>query len=235
MKRFLIYIIILLTTTQLNKLFAQKDSLNYVYDSFFLAKKKGIFGRLGKSITADEPKPELTITGVVKNNLPYNRYKGLPIRHINIICLDLNQDINDSSQKKRGVLNRLATAFHKKSKSAIIRNNLFFTEGDKLYPYLLADNERYLREQAYLEDAKITITPVDFGNAVDVYVYTKDVFSVGGSLNISGANNFDGELKDENFMGNATRISFKALYDEHEGLKWVLGVSFYKEILQVLF
>ena len=226
MKRLFVSIIILLTTTPLNKLFSQKDSLSYVYDSFFLAKKKGIFGRLGKSITADKSKPELTITGVVKNNLPYNRYSGLPIRQINIICLDLNQDINDATKRKRGILNRITIALHKKSKVAIIRNNLFFKEGDKLHPYLLADNERYLREQVYLEDAKITIEPVDFGNAVDVYVYTKDVFSVGGSLNISGTNNFDGELKDENFMGNATRISFKALYDETRGPQMGLGGEF---------
>jgi len=226
MKILIRILLILLITAYLQPLFAQKDSVGYVYDSFFLAKQKGIFGRIGKGITADEAKPELTIAGIVKNNLPFNRYKGLPIRNIHIVSLDLNRDINDTTKRKQGILNRLASALHRKSRKAVIRNNLFFKEGDKLYPYLLADNERYLREQTYLEDAKITIQPVDFGNAVDVFIYTKDVFSIGGSLNISGTNNFDGELKDENFLGNATKIAFKGLYDETRGPELGYGGEF---------
>jgi hypothetical protein len=226
MKAFFLIITLLFLSIQLDELFAQKDSTGFVYDSFFLSKKKGFLGRIGKSITADKPKPELTISGVVKNNLPYNRYSGLPIRNIYIISLELNQDINDTAKRKRNLIMNVANNLHKKSREAVIKKNLFFKEGDKLYPYLLADNERYLRELVYLQDAKITLTPVEFGNAVDVIVYTKDVFSIGGSVNVSGSNNFDAELKDENFLGNATKISVKALYDETRGPKLGYGGAF---------
>jgi hypothetical protein len=204
-------------------LFAQKDSLGFVYDSFFLSKKKGLLGRLGKSISADKPKPELTEEGVVKNNLPFNRFVGLPIRNIYIISLDLDRNLDDTTKKKRGILNRLTTSLHKKTKESIIKNNLFFKEGDKLAPYLLADNERYLRELVFIEDATISLALADFGNAVDVFVKTKDVFSIGGSLNVNSSKNFTGEIKEENFLGSATRLNFKALYDETRGPEFGYG------------
>ncbi len=219
---FLVASIFFLSITA-SQLFAQKDSLDFVYDSFFLAKQKGILGKLGKSITADKPKPELTKMGTIKNNLPFNRYNGLPIRRIYIISLELNQDINDTARRRRNFVVNIANKFHKKTRESNIRNNLFFKEGDKLQPYLLADNERHLREQVYLQDAKISVKPANIDNAVDVYVFTKDVFSIGGSANISGTTSFDAELREENFLGNATKIAFKTLYDETRGPKMGYG------------
>lgn len=223
--RLLIFIFLILLT---NKLFAQKDSLEFVYDTFFLAKKKGILGRFGKSFAADPPKPELTKTGTIKNNLPFNRFKGLPIRTIHFVRLEFNQEINDTSRKKRNIGYKIIDAFHTKTGERILRSNLFFKEGDKLNPYLLADNERHLREQSFLQDAKIILTPVEFGGAVDVYVYTKDIFSLGVNGNISGTNNFNAEIKEENLNGNGTKVAFKTLYDETRGP----NMGFGGEILQ---
>ncbi len=217
MKHFFLLLFFFFSSAALCSLFAQKDSTGFVYDSFFLAKKKGLFGRLGKSITADKPNPELVKTGTIKNNLPFNRYVNLPIRNIYIVSLELNQKIDDTTKRRKNFIVNLGNKLHRKTREANIRNNLFFKEGDKISPYLLADNERHLREQVYLQDARISLTAVGFKDSVDVYVYTKDVFSIGGSLNISGSSNFDAELKDENFLGNATRVSFKVLYDQARG------------------
>ena len=217
MKQFFLLIFFLFSSITFHPLFAQKDSLDFVYDTFFLAKKKGFLGRLGKSITADKPNPELVKTGTVKNNLPFNRYNGFPIRQIHIVSLELNQDINDTAHIKQSFILNIANKLHRKTREQNIRNNLFFGIGDKINPYLLADNERHLREQPYLQDAKINLTPVAFKDSIDVFVYTKDVFSIGGSLNISGTNNFDAELRDENFLGNTTRVALKFLYDETRG------------------
>ena len=183
MKHFFLLLSFFFLSTELCLLFAQKDSTGFVYDSFFLAKKKGLFGRLGKSITADKPKPELVKTGTIKNNLPFNRYSGLPIRNIYIVSLELNQKIDDTTKHRKNFIINLGNKLHRKTREGNIRNNLFFKEGDKISPYLLADNERHLREQIYLQDARISLTAVGFKDSVDVYVYTKDVFSIGGSLN----------------------------------------------------
>lgn len=197
-----------------SQLFAQtKDTLEFVYDTFFLAKKKGWLGDLGRSISADPPKPEVTKTGSIKNDLPYNRYKNYTINKIVIVRLDFNQDINDTTRQKRDLFVRLGEAIHTKTKEKFIKANLFFNEGDKVFPYLLADNERHLRAQPYLQDARIFTYPTLLPNTVDVYVYVKDNFSIGGGGNISSKDNFDAELKDENFLGQAGRLSFRGLYD----------------------
>lgn len=203
-----------------------KDTLEFVYDTFFLAKKKGLLGDLGRSISADPPKPEVTKTGTIKVNLPFNKYKDFVINKIVFVRLGFNQDINDTTRTKRNLGVRIAEALHSKTKEKFINANLFFKEGDKIHPYLIADNERYLRSLIFFQDAKIVIQPAALPNAADVYVYVKDNFSIGAGGNLNGANNFDVELKEENLMGNAQRIAAKMLYDDGRNPKTGFGAEF---------
>ena len=226
MNRILLLIIITIFSVQTSKLFAQTDTLEFVYDTFFLAKKKGLFGNLGRSIAADPPKPEVTKNGTIKNDLPFNKYNGYTINKVYIIRLDFNQDINDTTHQKRHLAVRIADALHTKTKEKNIKANLFFNEGDKVFPLLIADNERHLREQVYLQDAKIIMKKTLIKNTVDVYVYVKDIFSIGGGGNFNGTTNFDAEIKEENFLGNATKLSFKGLYDESRNPKTGFGAEF---------
>ena len=228
MKKIILILFVLCSIFKYNTVKAQAttDTLDFVYDSFFLAKKKGWLGNLGRSVSADPPKPELTKNGTIKNDLPYNKYKGFIINKINIIRLGFNQDINDTTSQHRNLGVRIADALHKKTKEKFIRANLFFDEGDKMFPYLLADNERHLRNLIFLQDAKITVKPNTTNNTLDVYVYVKDNFSIGGAGNFNGQNNFDAELKEENFMGNAQKISAKMLYDDTRNPKTGFGGEF---------
>ncbi len=213
MKQFLIsisFISLFVSISLISK--AQTDTSDFVYDTFFLAKKKGVIGKIGKSISADPPKPEITKTGTIKNDLPYNKYKGYTIRNIYIKQLDFTQNIDDSSRSKKNLGVKIANALHKQTREKYLRNNLFFNEGDKLFPYLLADNERYLRDIDYIGDARIQIIPID-NNTVDINVITKDVFSLGGNIDAGGLDNFNIELKDENLLGQAQKFSLKTLYD----------------------
>src|SRR6185436_624990 len=108
-------------------------------DTFFLAKKKGILGRFGKMISTSSPEIE-----PVKVENQYLKFKGKIIRNINLISLGFESSINDTNTVKSNFAIDLASRIHKNSKDNTIRRNLFFHEGDKLSPYLLADNERYL-------------------------------------------------------------------------------------------
>ena len=226
MKRILLLFIIIIFSAKTAALFAQTDTLEFVYDTFFLSKKKGLFGDLGRSISADPPKPELTKNGTIKNDLPYNRYKGFTINKVYIIRLDFNQDINDTTHQKRNLGVRIADALHTKTKEKYIKANLFFNEGDKVFPLLIADNERHLRDQIYLQDAKITMQKTLLENSVDVYVYVKDVFSIGGAGNFNGNTNFDAEIKEENFLGNAAKLSIKGLYDADRSPSTDFGAAY---------
>lgn len=192
-------------------------------DTFFLARKKGLLGMLGKSITTGpEEAPQR-----VEN--PFLKYKGKRIRNIEVIRLGFECDINDTCVIKDNFIIRIGKALHRNSTDKVIRRNLFFREGDQVYPFLLADNERYLRDLVYLQDARILMDYAgDGSDRVDVLVLTKDIFSLGGTLSISSKNRGRAELKDENIRGTGSRVSITGFYDKERDPNADLGIEFVK-------
>ena len=85
----------------------------------------------------------------------------------------------------------------------------------RLSPYLFADNERYLRDLSYIQDARIVVAFAENSiDSVDVIVLTKDVFSLGGKLKIDDRTRGRIEIQEENVAGTANRIFISGLYDE---------------------
>ena len=84
-------------------------------------------------------------------------------------------------------------------------------------PYLLADNERYLRELAYIKDARILVEfAVGSTDSVDVVILTKDVFSIGGNLSISSTEKGRVEFREENFLGSGTRLMVSGYHENRK-------------------
>jgi len=193
-------------------------------DTFFLVKKKGLLGKLGKSIStsADESDP------VIKAN-PFLLYSGKAIRNIKIVRLGFERDINDTSKYHNDFGAIVANAFHTKTKAAVIANNLFFETGDRINPFLLADNERHLREQLFIQDALISIEKISgCSDSVDMLVVVKDVFSIGGGADITSAKKMQFELKDENLQGSGSKLAFSLLYDSDRKPNFGFGAEFLK-------
>jgi hypothetical protein len=179
-------------------------------DTFFLAKKSGLLGRLGKSISTTQPDET-----PAKIENPFLKFKGKIIRSIETIGLGFEYDIDDTTQISNNLPVRIGKVFHKNTTPKVILRNLFFKNGDKLSPYLLADNERYLRELVYIKDARIYVEFAEGStDSVDVVVLTKDVFSIGGKLLLNGVKNGRGELREENFLGSGTRLQFSFYHDQ---------------------
>ena len=193
-------------------------------DTFFLAKKAGLLGKLGKSISTDPSGPAR-----VKLANPFIRHTGKIIRNIGILRIGFERNINDTSLIRNNFGVIVANGLHKKTTVKVLTNNLFFKEGNKVHPYLLADNERHLRNQVYLQDARILIDSVSgTTDSVDVIVITKDVFSVGGSIDIGSASRMNVQVKNENLAGSGSRLSFSSLYDKNRNPKFGYDAGFLK-------
>jgi hypothetical protein len=178
-------------------------------DTFFLAKKKGILGRLGKSISTSAPDDS---PQKIENQ--FLKYKGKIIRSIQLVRLGFECSIYDTCEVKNNFGIRMANAFHKNSREKVIRNNLFFKEGSRFYPYLVADNERYLRDLTYIQDARIVVDfAEDSKDSVDIVVLTKDIFSLATKIKIATRTRGRLELQEENAGGSATRVFLSGLYD----------------------
>jgi hypothetical protein len=179
-------------------------------DTFFLAKKKGLLGRLGKSISTTPPDEA---PQKVENQ--FLKYRNKIIRNIDVVRLGFQRNINDTNEVKYNLGIRLANVLHKSSTERVIRNNLFFKEGGRLYPYLFADNERYLRNLQFIQDARIIVELSENSiDSVDVIVLTKDIFSLGIKFKIDDKTRGRVELTEENIAGSATRFFISGLYDE---------------------
>lgn len=209
------------------ELYAQQ---NHSADTvFFLAHKKGLLGKIGKSLSVNYPDPVLPADGAVKNEIVFNPYRGRIIRQILTQNADFNQSVNDTSFEIRNLFNDIGNKLHPSTSGKVIRKNLFFSPGDSLYPYLLADNERFLRELSYLQDARILVREVPGStDSVDVIVITKDIFPLGGSLEEGSEKSASFEVNDDNLLGSGNRIRIRNLFDASRTPSYGLGFEFLK-------
>jgi hypothetical protein len=178
----------------------------------FLLRQKGIIGELANNLMADTLK-EID-SDLLRNDIPFQPYKDLVIRHIKVQALEFGVSIADTSKRSSDKLKRLADKLHSDTREFVIGNNLFFAEGEKLSPYLLGDNEKHLRDLSFLQDAKIKVIPVmGTGDSVDILVLTKDVFSLGGSYKIHSSKSLALAVSEDNFNGRGDKIQVQGLID----------------------
>ncbi len=164
---------------------------------------------IGRSISTNPPGDV-----PVKVENPFLKYRGKVIRSIQTIRLGFEYDFDDTTHVKNNFGTEVGKIFHRNTSNKVIRNNLFFKEGQPLYPYLLADNERYLRDLVYIRDARILVGYAEgTTDSVDVVVLTKDVFSIGAKVFISSKDRGRGEIAEENFLGTGTRLQFSSYYE----------------------
>lgn len=193
-------------------------------DSFFLAKRKGIWGKIGKTVSVSSKDQPSIEDGIKKNEASFIQFKGKVIRTIIVQKLNFNGTVNDTAKINNNFFNDLGNKLHPNTSDRIIKNNLFFSEGDTLYPALVADNERFLRDISYLQDAKILVrNTVNSVDRVDVIIVCKDLFPVGGSADLGSEKLLNFEVNDDNLAGTGDRIAFRNMIDlnrnPHYGLR----------------
>lgn len=150
-----------------------------------------------------------------KSELGFRQYKGKTIRKIIVNHIGFERNINDTTKRKVvNTVTRVANSLHVDTKERVIRNNLFFKANRPLDPYKLADNERYLRDLPFILDARIAVKPVR-GNReqVDVIIYTRDVFSIGGSISAKSNTGVEYRVYDANLSGWGQRVEYRSVVD----------------------
>ena len=180
----------------------------------YLKTRKGFFGKMFKGLTRDTTEVQRA-NDLKRNDAPYKLFEGAVIRNIIIRDLPFGIPLTDTSQKVVTVFTQLANTLHHTTRITVIRNNLFFRENEQLVPYLMADNETYLRQLPYLQDAIIQVVPADNLklDSVDVYVVVKDLFSLGISVPSIGLKNTDVAITESDITGSGNGFSVHGLYD----------------------
>jgi hypothetical protein len=196
---------------------AQEDTtIHSLRDStFILRSKKGLLKKLGDAIWIESQQYELqTNAAVIKNESRFEKFRGKIINQIQVNSVVYTTPFEDTLIKGNKIKQAVQEALYNSTTNKTMIKNLFFSIGDTLYPYLIADNEKFLREITFIQDAQIFAVddPID-NNGVIIYVQWKDVFPIGGSANIGSLQSFSAEINHNNFLGLGDKIQFKTLYD----------------------
>jgi len=214
-------IIILLITVLLLvnnlSLFAQVDStaISLRDSTFLLRSKKGVLKKLGDAIWIDAPQFNMqNNSGVIKNETPFTTFKGKVINQIQVNSVSYTTPFNDTMATGKKIKRAMEEALYNSTTNKTMLKNLFFNTGDTLYPFLIADNEKFLRELAFIQDARIVASndPSD-SNGVIMNIQWKDIFPFGGSANIGSIQSFNAEINHNNVLGLGDKIQINALYD----------------------
>jgi len=196
-------------------------------DTFFLAKKKGLLGKIAKSISQNTP-DDVLVDATTKNINTYLPHKNKIIRNIYYSHLKFGASIGDTNRVKNNFLIDAANAVHASTKNKTIYNNLFFAKGQALSPNIMADNERYLREISFLQDARFFVLPSALDTSmVDVWVLFKDVFAISGEANATGKSVF-ADVKNDNLFGTGQRLLIQNLFDMDRRPNYGFGVEYLK-------
>lgn len=150
----------------------------------------------------------------VRSEAAFMPYEGKIIRNITLRHIDFQRTVYDTTKNIKNFITRLGNKLHSTSKEWVIRDNLFVRENRALNPYKLADNERHLRDLDFLLEAKFYVVPLpDSPDSVDLIVLTRDVFSLGGTINPANPSRTKLRLYDANLGGWGQRLQFSGLIE----------------------
>jgi hypothetical protein len=165
---------------------------------------------LKRSVSRDTATPPAF---TIRNENTFKPYEGKIIRHIYVHCLGFDKRITDSSGIKY-FGTRILNSLHRNSRDWVLKQNIYIKEGTELNPYLLADNERYLRSLQFMRDALISVNTIpNSPDSVDLYITTKDLFSITGEIANFNQNTQDIALEDVNFLGLGQNLRVRTLIE----------------------
>ena len=90
-------------------------------DSFFLAQKKGFWGKIGKSISISSKDQPSIEDGVKKNEASFVEFKGKVIRSIIVEKLDFNRTVNDTSRNAKNFFSDIGNKLHPNTSDKVIK------------------------------------------------------------------------------------------------------------------
>ena len=197
-------------------LYAQSSQLDSIPKQNTTDKKKiSLKLKILKSITGNAESMTDTNRDVIANNIELlSKYNGKQIDNIIIEQHNFSTNINLPQINQKDNFTNIANKLHKSSSDNTIRKNLFFKSNDILNPTIIAYNEKWLRDLTFIQDARIIAIPIKYDtNKIDLFIITKDIFPLGGNLNLKNQNSFDASLSDENLFGTGNRLKINHNFD----------------------
>ncbi|TPE43730.1 BamA/TamA family outer membrane protein [Pontibacter mangrovi] len=175
-----------------------------------MSERKTIMGKLLKALL-DFDTPEEEVYGMDAELIrrEYELHNFKVVRRIDILTLDpFGYSINDTARVPDNFFEKAGNSLHVKTGRGEVRNKLLFRKNQPLEPLALMESERLLRQTRHILDARIIVNEETTTNdSVDVFVITRDVFSLGGSGSFSPSSGKGRvTVRELNFLGQGHQI-----------------------------
>lgn len=143
-------------------------------------------------------------TKMVKEIDYFTKYAGETIDNIYIFRNNVFPDTYS-----RNNIRSWANSIHMVTRENKIYRNLLFKEGETVNPEIMAKNEQLLRDLNYLSDAYIVVAPNEDTGGVDVFVFTRDTWTITVDWKSRPQSNYYIHLYDNNFLGTGNRFGLR--------------------------
>ncbi|SHJ13093.1 hypothetical protein SAMN02745146_2380 [Hymenobacter daecheongensis DSM 21074] len=152
----------------------------------------------------------------------FDQHNYKVIRTISISTLDaFGYSISDPLRQPKNILEKSANALHIKTVRTRVRQVLLFRLGEELQPQALAESERLLRQTPEILDARVFVNEATTNqDSVDIQIITKDLFSIGGSIQLRDVGAGVVALRDVNFLGQGHQFRNRLEYGRTEPQSW---------------
>ena len=159
----------------------------------------------------------------------FNVYGGKQIRYVYYNQLKVFGTTIEDTTVVSNKLVRFANMLHYDTRTWMIKQSLFFREGDTVNAYKLVDNERYLRRLPFIQDARIyVINSYSNNDSIDIVVLTKDVFEYGTSISSFNNTQASATVFNNNLFGAGQKLAFGFSWDNTYNPQWRTGASYTK-------
>ncbi|PRY13679.1 hypothetical protein CLV24_10549 [Pontibacter ummariensis] len=183
-----------------------------------MSQRKTIMGKLLKAVLVLEKAEEVYGLNAELIQQEYEKHNYKIVRRIDILTLDaLGYSINDTSKVPDSFMEKAGNSLHVKTGRGQVRNKLLFRKMEPLEPLALIESERLLRQSRHLLDARIVVNEATTTeDSVDVFVVTKDIFSLGGSGSYTPSSGKGRvSLRELNFLGQGHQVEGSYRFNLH--------------------
>lgn len=161
-------------------------------------------------------------------DINYDEWDGKQISKISILRLDVFNGRKSLKRRKTyQALARFGNAIHIDTREWVVRENLFFSEGQFIDHGVMKRNLNYLNGLEYINEAHILVLPtVADAGQVEVVVVIRDKFSLYPGFERGDDHQMQIELNDHNFLGWGQKLQ-NAWHIDTRGKSSVGWESFY--------
>ncbi|HEV3249905.1 MAG TPA: hypothetical protein VGZ71_03080, partial [Puia sp.] len=160
----------------------------------------------------------------------FSPYKGRVIRNIYYNRLKVfGTQIEDTTVSTSMKLIHFANKLHLNTKEWMLRQSLFFGENDTVNAFKMVENERYLRNLPFMQDARLyIINTYQSIDSVDIMVVTKDLFEYGGAVSDLSLTSFAANVYNNNLFGAGQRVLLGLQWNSVYRPQWRTEISYNK-------